>query len=74
MTQRFEVGDAVRIDIPDETDPDHERLHGHHAEIVKIIEDDAGEYTGDPRNSILYRVRVEDGRKADLRWRDLRPP
>jgi len=28
MTKRFEVGDRVRIDIPDQTDPDFERLHG----------------------------------------------
>jgi len=26
--KRFDIGDAVRIDIPDETDPDHECLHG----------------------------------------------
>lgn len=74
MAQRFEVGDHVRIDIPDEADPDHNRLHGHRGEIVDILEDDAGDVTGDVRDSLLYRVRLADGTEADVRWRDLRPP
>lgn len=74
MTRRFEIGDAVRIDIPDETDPDHDRLHGCQGEITAILEDDAGEVTGDVRDTVLYRVQLEDGTEADVRWRDLRPP
>jgi hypothetical protein len=34
---QFEVGDRVRVDIPDETDPDYSRLHGRHGEIVAIL-------------------------------------
>ena len=30
----YHIGDRVRIDIPDETDPDHDRYHGEHAQIV----------------------------------------
>jgi len=29
MTE-FSTGDTVRIDIPDETDPDHDQYHGDH--------------------------------------------
>jgi hypothetical protein len=47
----FHVGDRVRIDIPDETDPDHERYHGEHGQIVDILEDEAGMLTGDGRDS-----------------------
>jgi len=74
MTRRFEIGDAVRIDIPDETDPDHDRLHGRQGEITAILEDDAGEATGDVRDTVLYRVQLKDGTEADVRWRDVRPP
>jgi len=74
MTRRFEISDVVRIDIPDETDPDYERLHGCRGEITAILEDDAGEVTGDVRDTELYRVQLEDGTEIDVRWRDLRPP
>jgi ribosomal protein L21E len=70
---QFEEGDRVRIDIPDETDPDYNRLHGRHGEII-ILEDDAGAVTGDDRDAVLYRVQLNDGTKTDVRWRDLRPP
>ena len=74
MNGRFNVGDCVRIDIPDETDPDHDRLHARQGEIIVILEDDAGEITGDARDTVLYRVQLEDGTQTDVRWRDLRPP
>lgn len=70
---RFEPGDRVRIDIPDETDPDHELYHGCHGEVVELLEDDASEITGDDRDSLIYRICLDDGGKVDLRWRDLRP-
>lgn len=66
-------GDRVRVDIPDETDPDHAQYHGRHGEVITTISDDAGENSGDDRDNILYRVEFEDGTKADFRWRDLRP-
>lgn len=71
--RRFEVGDWVRVDIPDSTDPDFEELHGKQGEVVEIIEDDAGSVTGDERDNILYRVSLGAGNTVDVRWRDLRP-
>jgi len=71
---QFEDGDRVRIDIPDETDPDYDRLHERHGEIIAILEDDAGAVTGDDRDAVLCRVQLDDGTKTDVRWRDLRPP
>lgn len=71
--KRFEVGDSVRIDIPDETDPDYERLHDHHGTIVEIISDDADALTGDEREAHLFRVDLDNGATINVRWRDLRP-
>jgi len=39
--QHFSKGDRVRIDIPDETDPDHEQYHGVHGHVVRVLTDDA---------------------------------
>ncbi len=55
-TGEYDVGDRVRIDIPDETDPGHDRYHGEHGQIVDILEDEAGTLTGDDRVSIIYWV------------------
>lgn len=71
---RFEKGDRVRIDLPDETDPDHDELHGEHGTVATILEDDAGEATGDGRDSHLFRIELDNSETIDLRWRDLRPP
>ena len=71
---RFEIGDRVRIDLPDVTDPDHERYHGQKGEVVCVLEDDVGLETGDERDNILYRVEFNGSEKKDFRWRDLRPP
>lgn len=69
--QRFTEGNRVRVDIPDQSDPDHERYHGRHG---TVIEDSGDEVTGDERDNILYRIELEDGETADFRWRNLRPP
>ncbi|WP_256301706.1 hypothetical protein [Haloarchaeobius salinus] len=75
MTEHsIEVGDRVRIDIPDETDPDHDQLHGRYGKIITIFEDDANDVTGDDRDAVLYRIQLDDGTETDVRWRDLRPP
>jgi hypothetical protein len=71
--RRFDTDDSVRIDIPDETDPDYDWLHGRHGTVVEIISDDAGAVTGDKREGYLYRVELDDGETVDVRWRDLRP-
>ena len=72
--QRFSEGDHVRIDIPDETDPDHQEYHGLHGRIVTILSDDADSLTADVRDVQLYRVAFDSGETGDFRWRDLRPP
>jgi len=71
--QAFNIGDRVRIDIPDPTDPDFDRFHGRHGTVIRILEDDAGRATGDQRDSQLHRVELDDGQTQDFRWRDLRP-
>lgn len=71
--KRFEVGDQVRIDIPDQDDPDFDEYHGQTGEIIGVIEDDAGLQTGDERDSHVYRVELSNGSVGDFRWRDLRP-
>lgn len=71
--KRFEVGDRVRIDIPDTEDPDFDRYHGQTGEVVEVIEDDAGKTTGDERDSYLFAVEVGDCETGHFRWRDLRP-
>lgn len=71
---RFDEGDRVRVDIPDETDPDYDDFHGEHGTVVAVLEDDAGMMTGDDRDDVLYRVELDDGETVDLRWPDLRLP
>jgi len=71
--ENTDKGDRVRIDIPDETDPDHQ-YHGDHGVVVNILSDDAGVETGDSRDSRLYRIQLESGETIDVRWRDIRPP
>jgi hypothetical protein len=69
----LELKDSVRIDIPDETDPDH-YLHGKHGKVIEILEDDAGTETGDDTDDIIYRVEIEEETVRDFRQHDLRPP
>jgi ribosomal protein L21E len=71
---QFIEGDRVRVDLPDESDPDHREYHGEHGTIVDVLQDDAGAVTGDDRDSHLFRVELDGGDTIDLRWRDLRPP
>lgn len=69
----FGVGDRARIDIPDETDPDH-RYHGRNGEIIAIIPDNASSVTGAEQDDGIYRVELGTGETVDVRSRDLRPP
>lgn len=55
--RRFEDGDRVRVDIPDTDDPEFGRYHYSIGEVVEVIEDDAGETTGDERDSYLFACR-----------------
>lgn len=69
---RFDKGERVRVDIPDETDPDFE-YHWVEGEIVEVVEDKADEYTGDSDDKFIYRVELDTGQQKDFRWRSLRP-
>lgn len=72
MVSRFGVGDRVRVDIPDEMDPDF-GYHRERGEVVAVHEDEVENVTGDERDRYLYDVRLDDGTTVSLRWRDLRP-
>lgn len=74
MMERFSEGGRVRVDIPDETDPDYELYHSTHGRVVAVLTDDADSVTGDTRDKHVYRVALDTGEKADFRWRDLRSP
>lgn len=69
----IKAGDKVRIDIPDTTDPDHDRLHGETGIVVEVVEDDLGDVTGDSRDCYKFRVRLDDDEVVNTRWVDLRP-
>jgi ribosomal protein L21E len=71
--QRFEEGDVVRVDIPDKTDPDHDKYHRQTGRVIDVIRDDASMETSDERDNIIYRVSFGEGDKMDFRWRDLFP-
>lgn len=73
LMRRFEVGDCVRVDIPDRDDPDFDRYHGRTGEVIEVIEDEAGQATGDERDSYLFAVEFENSDSDHFRWRDLRP-
>lgn len=63
----------MRDDILDETDPNDKYWHGPEGTVVDVTVDDAGEDTGDGRDSIDYLVETVDGESVHFRWRDLRP-
>jgi hypothetical protein len=70
----FAKGDRIRVDIPDTSDPDFDRYHGSHGEVREVLEDDAGELTGDREDGLIFRVELDSGEITDFRQRDLRPP
>lgn len=70
----FDKGSRVRIDIPDESDADHE-LHGEHGTVIEVIRDDASDVTGRDQDDDLYRIDLDSvERTVDVRARDIRPP
>ena len=71
---QYDVGNRVRIDIPDETDPDHEQYHGKHGRIADILEDEAGSLTGDEQDSLIYQIQLDNGDNIDVLYRAIRPP
>jgi len=71
---QYDVGERVRIDIPDETDPDNEQYHGEHGQIADILEDEAGSLTGDEQDSLIYQIQLDNGDNIDVLYRAIRPP
>ena len=67
--QRFATGDRVRVDIPDETHPDHRRHHGRHGRIIAVIPEDAAD-----EEERKYRVDFDTEGYADFPHWFLRPP
>jgi hypothetical protein len=74
LMAEFKIGDRVRLDLPDETDPDHSQYHGKHGHVIEIICDDAETVTGDGQDSGIYCIQLDSGETFDARQRDLRPP
>lgn len=64
----FDVGDRVRIDIPDETRPDHKH-HGKNGEVIAVIPIGERSDTGG-----RFRVELDTGGAVDVGPQDLRPP
>jgi ribosomal protein L21E len=73
MVRRFDRGDRVRVDIPDESDPDHDRLHGETGVVSEVQADAAEDYSGDSRDNHLFFIELDSGDTVTVRWRDLRP-
>ena len=65
----FDVGDRVRVDIPDETRPDHKH-HGKNGELIAVIPTGEGDHEGLTR----CRVELDTGGTVDVGPQDLRPP
>lgn len=65
--QRFPKRDRVRVDIPDETDLDHQEYHEGHGRTVAVVTDDMDSFTVGEQNSQLYRVAFDSGEAADSR-------
>lgn len=51
--RRFDVGDRVRVDLPNESDPDHDAYHGRHGTVAAIIDDDGTFRPGDKAEEYL---------------------
>lgn len=71
---KFEQGEQVRVDIPDQSDPDHERYHGKHGTVISVLTDDLPEITAQNADSPIYKVEFESEETMDFRGHDLRPP
>lgn len=66
-TGPYDVGDRVRIDIPDETRPAHKH-HGKNGEVIAEIP------AGEPDSVDRFRVELDTGGTVDVGPQDLRPP
>lgn len=69
----YEVGDRVRIDIPDETHPEHLH-HGTNGEIIAVMPDRQGQRPDIDPASVQYRVDLDTEGVVDVRAHFVRPP
>ena len=70
----FSTGDTVRIDIPDETDPDHDQYHGEHGQIIDVVKGEITTITGEQIEETRYRIQLSDGEELELPAHAIRPP
>lgn len=68
----LQVGDKVKVNIPDSSDPDH-RYHGEIGTVTAIIVDDLGQLTGHSNDDYLYSVEFYNQSlgSMDFRHQDL---
>ncbi|MFB6361140.1 MAG: hypothetical protein ABEH59_07435 [Halobacteriales archaeon] len=69
----YEVGDRVRIDIPDETHPDHQ-YHGTNGEITAVIPGSETADTEADQFGIRFRVDLEIDEAIEIEAKYVRPP
>lgn len=62
---RIAVGDRVRLILDKAVGPDT-RWHGETGTVTRILQDAAGEVTGDPLDSLLFEVELDSGETPDI--------
>ena len=70
----FSTGDTVCIDIPDETDPDHDSYHSDHGRIIDVVKGEITTITGEQIEEPRYWIRLLDGEELELPAHAIRPP
>lgn len=71
---KFEVGDRVRISIPDQQDPDN-YVHEEAGMVIAVFQDSLSGLTGDEAHDFIYTVSFYDPSLGcmDFRYDDLKP-
>lgn len=59
--------DRAKVEVLNKIDLNHGKIHTEHKTTTETIEDDAGEVTGDNRDSRFLRIKFEDGETLNLR-------
>ena len=67
---KYDIGDEVVVEIPNEKDPDH-CYHGEIGEVIDILEDDLSDITEDTKDDYLYTVELENDVSHGFRYSDL---
>lgn len=74
LVREYVTGDRVRVDIPDESHPDHDRYHGKHGRVIATLPAAGEDVTGGDRREQKVRVEFDGGGYADFERLFLRPP